>query len=143
MLIRLLNKKKIIIVISILAIILLGFFTKRQSVSITEIKDIQNKQESIHIASIDIEGSILGGEVKDGESVYDFMDRLRSEGKVSFKEKNYSGIGKFIEEINGVRGENGKYWIYYVNGKKMSLGVSSVKIKTGDVVSWKYEKEIN
>ncbi len=137
------NKKKIIIVISILAIILLGFFTKRQSVSITEIKDIQNKQESIHIASIDIEGSILGGEVKDGESVYDFMDRLRSEGRISFKEKNYSGIGKFIEEINGVRGENGKYWIYYVNGKKMSLGVSSVKIKTGDVVSWKYEKEIN
>jgi len=75
-------------------------------------------------------------------SVYELMDKLRSEGKINFKAKTYIGIGKFIEEINEVRSDGSKYWIYYVNGKKAQVGVSNYKLNPGDVVSWKYEKEI-
>jgi len=64
------------------------------------------------------------------------------EGKIDFKDKTYSGMGKLIEEINGI--SNGdKYWIYYVNGQKANIGISNYKIKAGDVVSWKYEKNTN
>ena len=71
-------------------------------------------------------------------SVYDFMIQLQNEGKITFKDKTYTGMGKFIEEINGIKNGN-KNWIYYVNNKKAEIGVSNYKINPGDVVSWKYE----
>jgi len=73
-------------------------------------------------------------------SVYGFMSKLRSEGKINFTEKNYIGMGKFIVAINGIRGNEDKNWIYYVNNKKANVGVSNYKINNGDMVSWKYEK---
>ena len=73
-------------------------------------------------------------------SVYDFMSKLQDEGKINFTEKNYVGMGKFIDTINGIKGNGEKNWIYYVNSKKASIGISNYKIKIGDVVSWKYEK---
>ena len=126
----------------------------------------QIKQNSPHSASIKIESSPLlnkerglGGEVDNTAtleingikyeskisskiSVYDFMEQLKSEGKITFTEKNYIGMGKFIEEINGIKSDGENYWIYYVNGKKANIGISNYKINSGDIVSWKYEKNI-
>ena len=70
-------------------------------------------------------------------SVYDFMQKLQAEGKINFKDKNYSGMGKFVEEINGLKSSQNKYWIYYINGKEANVGISNYKINPGDVVSWK------
>lgn len=71
-------------------------------------------------------------------SVYDFMNKLKDEGQLNFQEKNYVAMGKFIEEINGIK--NGeKNWIYYVNEIKADSGVSNYQIKKGDILSWKYE----
>lgn len=90
---------------------------------------------------LEINGEQYSGQIESEVSVYDFMSKLRREGKINFKDKTYIGMGKFIEEINGIRGNGEKYWIYYVNGKKASIGVSNYKINSGDVVSWKYEKD--
>lgn len=73
-------------------------------------------------------------------SVYDFMQILAQEGKITFKEKNYAGMGKFITEINNLKNDE-KSWIYYINGIKANLGVSNYQIKKGDVLFWKHEKE--
>ncbi|MBP9715545.1 MAG: DUF4430 domain-containing protein [Candidatus Pacebacteria bacterium] len=89
---------------------------------------------------LEVNGTKYEGEVNKEISVYDFMNQLRNEGKITFKEKTYSGIGKFIEEINGVKSDGDNYWIYYVNGVEASIGVSNYKINPGDVVSWKYEE---
>jgi hypothetical protein len=67
------------------------------------------------------------------------MIQLRDEGQIYFKEKNYSGMGEFIEEINNQKNNGEKNWIYYVNDKKANIGISNYKINPGDVVSWKYE----
>ena len=75
-------------------------------------------------------------------TVYDFMNTLQKEGKINFTEKNYTGMGKFIESINGVQNNSNQSWIYYVNGTEAQVGVSNYKIKAGDIVSWKYEKSI-
>jgi hypothetical protein len=72
-------------------------------------------------------------------NVYEFMIQLRDEGQIYFKEKNYSGMGEFIEEINNQKNNGEKNWIYYVNDKKANIGISNYKINPGDVVSWKYE----
>ena len=65
------------------------------------------------------------------------MQKLQAEGKINFKDKNYSGMGKFVEEINGLKSSQNKYWIYYINGKEANVGISNYKINPGDVVSWK------
>lgn len=97
---------------------------------------------NINKAVLEINGQKYESEISGQVSVYDFMNKLRREDKISFTEKNYTGIGKFIDTINGIKGNNDKNWIYYVNNKKAQVGVSNYKITTGDVVSWKYEKNI-
>ena len=91
---------------------------------------------------LEINGTRYEGEVEKGESVYDFMNSLRAERKINFTEKNYTGMGKFIDSLGGISGNRKETWIYYVNGKKASVGVSNYKINPGDIVSWKYEKNI-
>lgn len=84
---------------------------------------------------------VLKDDVPGEISVYDFMSKLRNEGKIDFKSENYIGMGEFVEEIDGLR--NGeKNWIYYVNNKKADIGISNYKINSGDTVTWKYENEI-
>lgn len=98
--------------------------------------------EKINQAFLEIDGKRLETTIAEKESIYNFMIKLKEEGKINFKYKTYSGMGKLIEEINGVKNED-KSWIYYVNGEKAKIGVSNYKINPGDVVSWKYEKNIN
>lgn len=76
-------------------------------------------------------------------SIYDFMKKLQSENKITFSGKYYSGMGEFVEEINGIKNSDGNYWIYYVNSQKANIGISNYKVNSGDIVSWKYEKISN
>lgn len=98
---------------------------------------------NINQATLEIEEVRYQTTIEKNTSVYDFMDKLRNNGEINFKEKTYIGLGKFIDEINGVRGNGSEFWIYYVNGNKAQIGVSNYRINPGDVVSWKYEKDIN
>lgn len=133
-----------LILVSLFGIFFLNsqFILKESSQTVLINNKIQNVDYSIAKTFLEINGEKYEAEINGGASVYNFMDKLRSEGKINFKEKNYSGIGKFIEEINGVKGNGDKYWIYYVNGKKAKVGVSDYKLNIGDIVSWKYEKNI-
>lgn len=97
-------------------------------------KSAEPIKTTLEINNIKYESEIVGV-----ISVYDFMDKLRKEGKINFTEKTYVGMGKLIEEINGLKNNGDKYWIYYINGKEAQVGVSNYKINPGDVVSWKYK----
>ena len=79
--------------------------------------------------------------IENGSTVYDAMKKLGDDKKsgFTFHAKEYSSMGNFVDSINGVPGTPGKYWLYYLNGKKASLGVSKNKIKNGDIISWKQE----
>ena len=90
--------------------------------------------------TLQINGVSYKDEITKPTNVYDFMSQLRSEGKINFTEVNYTGMGKFINEINGVKNSNSQSWIYYVDGIEAQIGISNYKINPGDVVSWKYEK---
>lgn len=92
---------------------------------------------------LEIEGVRYESEIINNDSVYSFMKRLKNDGKINFTEKTYTGMGKFIDELNGIKGNGEKNWIYYVNGEKAKIGVSVYKLKSGDVVSWKYENDLN
>lgn len=86
-------------------------------------------------------GKTYSTEIKEGGTVYDLMKELQNkkENNFIFKYKEYPSLGVFIEEINGIKGGNGKYWIYYVNDTEASVGVSKYVLREGDSILWKQE----
>jgi len=64
----------------------------------------------------------------------------RSEQPFMFSGKEYSSLGFFVDEINGIKNDpgNGKYWIYYINGQTAQIGISNYKLIQGDIIEWKY-----
>lgn len=77
-----------------------------------------------------------------GSTVLNLMLQASSSKAVIFTSKEYSGLGTLITSINGKvsnQGRNDLFWIYSVNGKKATVGVSAYVLHDGDVVSWSYE----
>ena len=62
--------------------------------------------------------------------------------KFSYVTKQFSGLGTFVDEINGVKSNSsaGMYWLYYVNGTPAATGVSGYILHDGDTITWKYQK---
>lgn len=82
--------------------------------------------------------------IKEGANVYDLMLQAAQAGQFTLKEKNFGGsLGYLIETINGVASSPTKkmFWIYYINGKKATLGISQYRLQPFDFIMWKYEPE--
>lgn len=89
-----------------------------------------------------INGQAYPLQVLEGTSVYDAM-RILDGNKITVDFKSYSGLGHFVEGINGQKSDTikGKYWIYYINGDKAQVGISNYFLKANDIITWKYEDE--
>ena len=77
-----------------------------------------------------------------GSTVLNLMLQASSSKAVIFTSKEYSGLGTLITSINGkISNQNRSdlFWIYSVNGKKATVGVSGYVLHEGDIVSWSYE----
>jgi hypothetical protein len=66
------------------------------------------------------------------------LDLLSSSVKV--ETKNYGEAGDFVTSINGLAGDSGHYWAFYVNDKYAEKGVSQTILKKGDRIKFVYEK---
>lgn len=64
---------------------------------------------------------------------------LLEKSGLTLKTKQYD-IGIFVEAIGDKEnGQDGKYWLYYVNGEMPQLAVDKKELKTGDKVEFKFE----
>ena len=70
---------------------------------------------------------------------YDALMEASNAGNLTFEGKNYPGLGFFITDIGPLHSGNGKYLLYYINGKEATVGVSAYKLKNGDIIEWKLE----
>jgi len=129
------KNKKIKILIGVIILIFLGLFFLFFNRSWKQKEGSLSLETTPQINDLSFKDTLPGQ-----TSVSDFMNKLQKEGKISFTEKNYLGMGEFIDSINGIKNNNNLSWIYYVNGKEAQVGVSNYKINPGDIVSWKYEK---
>ena len=138
------EKTKILITIGVFVALLCVFFlTSNITSNSTSITPTSKEETSKTIkTTLEVNQVKYESEIVGPMSVYDFMEKLQTEGKITFKDKTYTGMGKLIEEINGLKNSGDKYWIYYVNDKEVQVGVLDYKINPGDVVSWKYEKSV-
>lgn len=80
-------------------------------------------------------------ELEADDTVEKIMGRAQKNG-LKFSVKNFGGLGSYVTSINGVKedAKKGMFWIYYVNGKKASAGISNQKVFSDDIVQWRYEK---
>lgn len=113
--------------------------------STTQQKNIGQPQLVIPIneikAEVIVDSQSYPASLMPESSVYDALFKLNAEKKIQVTFKSYSGLGYFVDEINGVKSDKlrGKYWIYYINGVKAQTGISTYIIKSGDVIIWKFE----
>ena len=71
------------------------------------------------------------------------MNFIARDTDFTFSGKKFGGdLGLFVEEINGVKNNSDKYWVYYINDTKAQVGISNYIIQPNDLIEWKYEKEI-
>ena len=154
------NQKKVFLVSLILILILIGVFcflnkskvepqieSKTLSQSVLQKENLSNptlnKEENTNNTEVTL--NVLDKtykiNIKSEGTVYDAMNSIKNvkENNFSFIAKEYPGLGIFIDEISGVRGTPDKYWIYYVNSKEASIGVSNYVLKSGDIINWKQE----
>jgi hypothetical protein len=104
-------------------------------------KGEEKEEGQIIYATLEIGGKKYQEETINQTTVYDLMRKLQTnkENNFSFSYKEYPGMGIFVDEINGIKGTSGAYWIYYINGKEASVGISNYILKSGDIINWKQE----
>lgn len=100
----------------------------------------ENNQESLIKVSLKIEDKNYETEISKESSAYELMQELKMQG-LQFSGLEYAGIGFYVTEINGLKEDkkSGLYWTLYINEKESNVGVSSLILKDGDSVEWKYE----
>lgn len=141
----------IVIFLIIFLFIAFGFFflkeyedlaSKNISKNVSVEKQLEIKTGNSKKVTFEINDIKFEHDFKRGSTVYDLMEQLKKEEKITFTDKNYVGMGKFIDSINGKKGNSDYAWIFYINGEKAQVGVSNYKVNAGDVISFKYEKTI-
>ena len=78
-------------------------------------------------------------------TVYDFMKLVARQTTIRFTgQDSGNGLGFFVTSINGIASDPRAhmFWIYYINNKKATLGISSYTLQAHDIITWKYEHEI-
>ena len=90
--------------------------------------------------TLSVAGTSYGVYAPVGATVLDAMRRLASTTGFAFTGHESSGLGLFVDSINGKKSADGSYWFLYVNGKSSDTGTSATTLKAGDTVEWRYEK---
>ena len=81
-------------------------------------------------------------EFEEGMTVFDLLNNELEKLNLVLKFETYD-LGIFIEAIGDKEnGEDGKYWLYYVNGETPMLASNKNKIETGDEIEFKFEESI-
>lgn len=160
-------KKILLPVLLVIVIALLSYFSFHSKTQDQQVENIDNLNtaeqdipqiESGKIINSSVEEERGGSQTSDfvtlkildknyqvsfenGDSVFDVMNKIKSDknNNFDFKYKEYPSLGVFVEEINGLKNGQDKYWIYYVNGKEAEVGISKYILKRGDIISWNQE----
>ena len=133
-----------ILIIIILSCILITVFYQ---IGVKPLSGVQIGPNALSEKNVKVSLEVLNKKyetnIEENSTVFKVMKKIEEKNTednlFNFKYTEYASLGSFITEINGIKGTSGKYWIYYVNGKEASVGVSKYILKSGDIISWKQE----
>ena len=142
------KKIKIIgISVVILATIALIVFFGRENFLVSEknnlISEVETEQEvGLIINRGESDLLILKSKFKEGMTAFSLLEEKSEELGLILETKTYD-VGILIEAIGDKKnGQDGKYWMYYVNGEMPMVASDKYKIKADDKVEFKFEKSI-
>lgn len=138
---KLIFHSRLRILLSILLLLIIGAFAFSTKFSESDDKtvDVSSVSEFIPVSL-----KIHNGEQWVVQQVIDMplnstaLDLLNKTG-LSIQTKEYS-FGTMIEGIDGTGPSSDSFWGFYVNGSLATVGVSSYRIQSNDVVELRYEK---
>lgn len=119
--------KKLSIVIAILVVIVGGIFGYKYE------KNHSTSSGSV-TATAQATPSTISYSGVDGKNA---LDLLKVNHKVDVKT---SSFGDYVQGIDGVEGDAGHFWSFYVNGSMASVGAGAYVSKSTDKIEWKFEK---
>jgi hypothetical protein len=77
---------------------------------------------------------------REGMTAFDLLTEETQGSALTLKTKTYD-MGVFIEAIgNKENGQEGKYWLYYLNGEMPMVSADKKEIKPGDKIEFKFEE---
>jgi hypothetical protein len=60
--------------------------------------------------------------------------------KYDTKTQEFTGVGEFVQSINGVVPQSNFFWAFYVNGQSSNVGAGQYKTKSTDKIEWRLEE---
>jgi hypothetical protein len=140
---------KKIIILAFLAVIILGLGLillerkEETKLSVSPVSELEQKAEEKVFLTIDNgQGNPQESEFvfEEGITAFDLLDKSSKQQNFTLKTKSYDA-GIFIEAIGDVEnGQDGKYWMYYVNGQMPMVAADKQELIKGDKVEFKFEK---
>jgi len=82
--------------------------------------------------------------VTDGVTVEQVLRSAEEEDYLDVELVDYGDpLGVLVKSLDGVVNDESaqRYWFLYINGELSPVGASQAKVKGGDVVTWKYERQ--
>ncbi len=93
--------------------------------------------------TLTIDSKTITAATAQNSTIYDAMNELQKQKILSFTTKKFTGLGYFVESINGISNSprTGYYWTLYINNEEAKVGVSNYIIKLNDSITWKFENK--
>jgi hypothetical protein len=141
------NKKRFYYLFLILvAVVLVGAGCLNNQETNTE-GEVKGQATVEEVADAKVNLTITAGETSNsyeltGVQDYTVLDVLQkaSEDYDIALEVQDSEFGAFVQSLSGkTGGDDGKYWMYYVNGEMAPLGVGEQIANDGDQIEFKFE----
>lgn len=102
-------------------------------------KEIKN-EATLTINSGEENIQIFESEFKQGTTAFDLLKNKAEETGLILETKVYD-FGTLIETIGDQKnGDEGKYWLYYINNEMPMVAVDKQELNPGDKVEFKFEK---
>ncbi|MEK7665053.1 MAG: DUF4430 domain-containing protein [Patescibacteria group bacterium] len=83
----------------------------------------------------------FSSEFANGTTALSLLEDAIEELRSKLRTKTYGDTGAFVELIGDKEsGQDGKYWLYYVNGQMPSVAADKQELKPGDKVEFRFEE---
>jgi len=139
-------KKNILITIAAIILIIFGglsiYNSQNKPAQKSTENNIANQGNEVNLVIDYGNGSqkALTTSYTEGMTAFDLLKSEAEKENLTLKTKSYD-TGVFIEAIGDIEnGQDGKYWLYYVNKEMPQVAAYKQNIKTADVVEFKFEK---
>lgn len=132
----------IIIISAIFGVIIFlnrnNFFPPPEETKIPQIK-IETRKVFLTVGKGDGNPLTLVSDFKEGMTAFSLLKEKAEELNLTLETKTYD-IGILIEAIGGIKnGQDGKYWLYYINGEMPPVAADKKLLKVGDKVEFKFQ----